>query len=123
MVLHVKGELRASVDFNAILPTQGKPVATPSKINVISKKDIGRRVRAIRNARGISQADLAKILGTHQTGVSQVEVGRRGLTLQQVAKLAKVLHVSVDEILGQAREDAGEALVRDRHLVRRMQLI
>jgi len=98
-------------------------VPTPSKINVVSKKDIGQRLRAIRNARGMSQARLGKILGTHQTGISQVEVGRRGLTLQQVVKLAKALSVSIDQILGQIHGRTEDALVRDRHLVRRMQLI
>jgi len=123
MVLRVKNEIPDRFRFRLDTAAKRETVATPSKINVISKKDIGQKVRAIRNARGMNQARLAKILGTHQTGISQIEVGRRGLTLQQLVKLAKALRVSVDEILGQAQSQTEEGLVRDRHLVRRMQLI
>jgi transcriptional regulator with XRE-family HTH domain len=123
MVLTVKEEFEPHCDFGPILPGRRTIVPTPSKINVVSKKDIGERLRAIRNARGMSQAHLARLLGTHQTGISQVEVGRRALTLQQVVKLARALRVSVDEIVGRTDGHAKDALVRDRHLIRRMQLI
>lgn len=96
---------------------------TPSKISVVSKKEIGQRLRVLRQARGITQARLARLLGTHQTGISQVERGHRGLTLQQVVKLARVLETSTDELLALGDHAQVEALPKDRQILKRMRLI
>jgi transcriptional regulator with XRE-family HTH domain len=72
----------------------------PPKEEVISKKEIGARLRALRQARELTQAELAKILCTKHTNVSGVERGIRGLTVQQVVKLAMALDVSPETILG-----------------------
>ncbi len=66
---------------------------------VISKERIGERLRALREARDMSQGDLAKLLGIPPTNVSAIERGVRGLSLQQLAKLATALDVSPGEIL------------------------
>src|SRR5437870_2735836 len=68
---------------------------------LFSKRDVGARVRALRSQRGLSQVALARMLGTHQTAVSQIEVGRRGVSVQQVIKLARALKVTPDDILAQ----------------------
>jgi transcriptional regulator with XRE-family HTH domain len=70
---------------------------------VISYKDIGERVRALRFAQGLTQTQFAKILKTSQTAVSDMELGNRGLTVQQVVKLARVLKVTPNDILGEGR--------------------
>lgn len=96
---------------------------TPSKISVVSKKDIGERLRVLRQARGITQTRLARLLGTHQTGISQVERGHRGLTLQQVVKLARVLETSTDELLALGDHAHVQALPKDRQILKRMRQI
>lgn len=72
---------------------------TPPKEVVISKKQIGERVRVLRESRDMSQGDLAKVLKIQPTNVSAIERGVRGLSLQQLAKLATALDVSPGEIL------------------------
>lgn len=72
---------------------------TPPKEVVISKKHVGERVRALRDARDLSQGQLAKVLGIQPTNVSAIERGVRGLSLQQLAKLAAALDVSPGDIL------------------------
>ncbi len=72
---------------------------TPSKHVVLSKKKVGERVRAIRRERGMTQAELAKLLDTHFTSISQIERGLRGITVQQLVKLALALNVTPNEIL------------------------
>lgn len=47
----------------------------------------------------MTQAELAEILGTRHTNVSGIERGTRGITVQQIVKLARALDVSPDEIL------------------------
>jgi transcriptional regulator with XRE-family HTH domain len=66
---------------------------------VISKKEVGARVRGLRQARDMSQGELAALLGIPATNVSAIERGVRGLSLQQLAKLAKALDASPGEIL------------------------
>src|SRR5581483_6232460 len=92
--------LRARRTAAPILGMKEVLLPTPPKHVVLSRKEIGARLRALRKARGLTQAQLAKALGTQQTAVSQVEIGNRGLTVQQVVKLAKALKVSTDAILG-----------------------
>lgn len=75
----------------------------PSKIRVVSFKDVGRRVRELRIAADLTQAQLAKTLGTTQTALSEIERGNRGLTVQQVVKLSRALKTSPNEILGESQ--------------------
>jgi transcriptional regulator with XRE-family HTH domain len=106
-----------------ILGMKGVLVPTPPKHVVLSRKEIGARLRTIRKARGMTQTQLAKALGTQQTAVSQVEIGNRGLTVQQVVKLAKAMKVSTDAILGPSNGTNEELLPNDRRLIRRLQQI
>jgi transcriptional regulator with XRE-family HTH domain len=66
---------------------------------VISKKEIGQRVRALRQTRDLSQGQLAALLGIPATNVSAIERGVRGLSLHQLVKLAQALDVTSGEIL------------------------
>jgi Zn-dependent peptidase ImmA (M78 family)/transcriptional regulator with XRE-family HTH domain len=61
--------------------------------------DVGQRIRAIREARGWTQSDLAARLGRTQTAVSYWESGRRGLSLDDLVEVAGVLGVSGAELL------------------------
>jgi transcriptional regulator with XRE-family HTH domain len=61
---------------------------------------IAERVRAHRKARGISQVELAQQLGISQVLVSKYETGGLLLHGELIAKLAALLHVSTDELLG-----------------------
>lgn len=94
----------------------------PPKDVVLSKKKLGERLRAIREQRGYSQGKLARLLGAHPQSISQVERGVRGLTIQQVVKLARKLKVSTDDILGENKR-AVTPLNGDRRFLRRLQRI
>jgi transcriptional regulator with XRE-family HTH domain len=82
-----------------ILPARRAHLPRPPKESVIEKKEIGDRVRALRLARDLSQGQLAASLGIPPTNVSAIERGVRGLSIHQLAKLAKALDVSPGEIL------------------------
>lgn len=49
---------------------------------------VGRNLRALRQARGLSQEDFADLLGVHRTYMGGVERGERNLTLRSVERLA-----------------------------------
>ena len=53
--------------------------------------DFGRRVRALREARGLSQEALADAAGLHRTHISLIERGQRSVRLETVVKLAIAL--------------------------------
>jgi transcriptional regulator with XRE-family HTH domain len=71
----------------------------PAKQTVVSKEQIGERVKALRHARDLSQGQLAAMLGIPATNVSAIERGVRGLSIQQLVKLAKAFDVPPGQIL------------------------
>lgn len=50
------------------------------------KAEIGARLRVLRKERGMTQAELAELVGTHFANISQVERGIRGLGIEQAMK-------------------------------------
>jgi len=58
---------------------------------------IGRRVRELRTAAGISQEALAHRLQLHRNYVGYVERGERSLSLDTLARVARALGVSLAE--------------------------
>jgi transcriptional regulator with XRE-family HTH domain len=104
-------------------PRRGVTVPKPPKEVVLSRKGIGARLLSLRPTHDTTQVHLAKVLGTQQTAVSRVEPGNRGLTIQQVVKLAKALHVSTGAILGPTNGAPHDELPRDRRLLRRLRQI
>jgi len=55
---------------------------------------IGKRVKAVRKARGHTSYSLAAALGISQAHVSRVETGLQGLRCVTLLRLAKILNVS-----------------------------
>lgn len=53
-------------------------------------RTFGERVRAQREAQGLSQEALAAKSGVHWTFLGQVERGRRNLSLHNLLKVAKI---------------------------------
>lgn len=50
---------------------------------------VGLRVRAMREALGISQAELAKRVGWQRASIANIEAGRQRLLLHAVEKIAQ----------------------------------
>jgi transcriptional regulator with XRE-family HTH domain len=59
----------------------------------------GKQLRALREARQISVADLARKLGTSRQHIYMVENGKHGMTIRRLEKVAKILSVSIGELL------------------------
>ena len=93
------------------------------KYVLVKKEDVGQRLRAIREARDITQVKLAALLSIDQSNVSAIERGIRSLTIHQVVKLAKALQVSTDEILMPANGDRQRRALASVKLLRRLQRI
>ena len=55
----------------------------------------GRRLREVRQARGLSQEELAFKAGLHRTSVSSAERGQRNVGLVNVERLAQALDIDI----------------------------
>jgi transcriptional regulator with XRE-family HTH domain len=99
----------------------------PAKHTVFSKKEVGGRIRTLRQARGLTQVDLAETLEITQSNLSAIERGARGLTVHQVVKLARALRATTDEILSPAKAKAAakgdQDALKDRRFLRRLQKV
>lgn len=61
----------------------------------------GRKVRTLREAAGLSQAELAKLVGMVQTKLPAIEQGRRDIRLSTIARFARALNVSIKDLFDQ----------------------
>jgi transcriptional regulator with XRE-family HTH domain len=64
-----------------------------------SSLEFGRRVRERRHALGLSQLAFADVVGLHFTYISDVELGRRNVTLETILRLAAALEVDAAELV------------------------
>lgn len=62
------------------------------------QKSFGDRVRERRKRKGLSQEDFSYECGLDRTYVSQVEQGKRNISLQNIKAMADALHVPVAEL-------------------------
>ncbi len=60
---------------------------------------VGRNPRAYRERRGLSQEDLAELVGVHRTYLGSVERGERNLTLKTVERIAESLNLDPRRLL------------------------
>ena len=61
--------------------------------------DFGKRVRDLRDERGISQERLGELAKVHRTYVGMIERGEKNITLTSMEKFAKALQVEVRDLL------------------------
>jgi DNA-binding XRE family transcriptional regulator len=85
-------------------------------------KQVGIRVRELREQRGLSQEALADICGLHRTYIGLIERGERSLSLEAVEAVARGLGIAVAELFSgipvaiaprQRRSNAGSAALAD----------
>ena len=69
---------------------------------MLKKNDIltefGLAVRELRLEQKISQETLADLCGLHRTYVSDIELGKRNISLENIEKIASALGVSIEFI-------------------------
>ena len=63
------------------------------------KEKFGRHLRKLREAKNLTQEELADKAGMHSTYIGQIERGLRNPSLVNLQKLAKALRVSAGELL------------------------
>lgn len=61
--------------------------------------ELGRRVRALRQQRGLSQERLGELAHVHRTYVGSLERGERNVALINIVRLAEALEVDPAELV------------------------
>lgn len=77
------------------------------------KQIIAARAREARRLAGLSQNQVAGLMGLHRPSISEAEAGRRNFTAGELAKLAKIYDVKVSWLMG---EDAERLDIHDDRL-------
>lgn len=58
----------------------------------------GKAIRSIRQSKKISQEELAERCGLHRTYVSDIELGKRNVSLENIDKIARALQIKKSEV-------------------------
>lgn len=67
--------------------------------------EFGQRLKELRKAKGLTQKQLAEMIGVKNSIISFYEVGDRIPSPEVIKKLAAVLHISADFLLGLDKGD------------------
>lgn len=70
----------------------------------LRREIIATRVRLAREMAGLSQGQVARLLGMHRPSISEVEAGRRKVTADELVELARIYAVNVSWLAGEGVE-------------------
>jgi len=73
------------------------------------RQAIAGRLREARRLSGLSQGQVAKLMGMHRPSISEIEAGNRRVSVDELAKLADLYEVSMAYLAG----SAPDAVARD----------
>ena len=63
----------------------------------------GKAVRRLRSDRGISQEEFAELCGLHRTYISDVELGKRNVSLENIGRIAEALNMTLSELFAEVK--------------------
>ena len=87
-----------------------RPLLVHEKGKAMSEKEVKRaaiasRLRVAREMAGLSQGQVAEMLGLHRPSVSEAEAGRRRISGEELARLAEIYDVSASWLIGIGGEE------------------
>ena len=65
-------------------------------MNVLMR--FGETVRRLRQSKQISQEEFADLCGLHRTYISDIELGKRNVSLENIEKIAIALEIPISEL-------------------------
>lgn len=63
-----------------------------------ARNKLGKNIRNLRHEKGWSQEELADKVGLHRTYIGAIERGEQNVTIDTIAKFAKQLGISLQEL-------------------------
>ena len=74
---------------------------------------LGQRIRAARLSAGLSQEELAEMVGLTSQHISHTEVASTNISLPSLVKIANALNTSIDKLLSDSVHDSKPHLMDD----------
>ncbi len=68
------------------------------------RTSVGLRLREARTMAGLSQGQVAKIMGMHRPTISEIEAGNRRVATEELTKFAEVYDVTISWLLAETPE-------------------
>ena len=68
---------------------------------------IGQAIRGLRQEKNISKEAFADICGLHRTYISDVELGKRNVSLENIEKMANALDITLPKLFERVVSNAG----------------
>lgn len=78
----------------------GGPDRSPRELDADAERRLAERLKSERDYLGLSQEQVAKVLGVPRAAVSAIETGRRKVSSVELARLAALFGTSPDRLLG-----------------------
>ena len=88
---------------------RGETGAEQMKKEEPKRAEIGARIRMAREMAGLSQGQVAKLMGLHRPSVSEMEAGNRRISAEELEQLAGLFDVSTSWILAEGEGDRPDA--------------
>ena len=66
----------------------------------------GKTIRKIRLSKNISQEKFADLCNLHRTYISDIELGKRNVSLENIEKMASALDMNISELFQEVESDA-----------------
>lgn len=67
----------------------------------------GQTMRKIRLSKDISQEKFADMCDLHRTYISDIELGKRNVSLENIEKIANALNLKISELFQEVENNAG----------------
>ena len=81
------------------------------------------KIKFLRKQKGISQAELARIIGIHTAHVSRLETGKYAPSVDVLKKLSEALETTTDNLLSEDDLNTTNVRIEDKTLFERVKLI
>lgn len=111
----VKAENREIESINTPLLywTRGLNITFDSRQEAARHIDLGNRIREFRTKRGLSQTELARLVGVTPSNISQIESNQIHPSLPALFKMAETLSVDVSSFFQESPEAVRQVVIRE----------
>jgi transcriptional regulator with XRE-family HTH domain len=90
-----------------LMPVKRREQAKSSNNETVDRQKLGAKLREAREYLGLSQDEVAKILGIPRTALSHIESGQRGIDALELKKISQLYKRPVTYFTGESQPDAG----------------
>ncbi|MEK7801619.1 MAG: helix-turn-helix transcriptional regulator [Pseudomonadota bacterium] len=80
--------------------------------DIDAKAMIASRIKEARKMAGLSQGQVAKLMNMHRPTISEIEAGNRKVSADEASRLAKILDVNIEWLMGKTPEGASDSDLR-----------